>query len=252
MKLLALVFFTCTLAFPQASQRALVISQRSAATTARAYNGTATDHLTNSIDYFSGASAFTIAFWFKSGGTGQINSYLWSTSTGGNQTSVLYGYSSPGGIAAVEFYSPGFTGTDPRSSSGITIPDTNWHHIAYRYDGTVWAKFLDGTKTVINASITFATGTGAGVSSEWMDSTGGGGAPANGSQARFYLSTSALSDGQIAALAGSCSSSGVSGTVGYWLLGVASPETESSPSPNTHSLTVAGTTIVVGPPCTSQ
>lgn len=255
MRFLAIFTVLCGVAFPQASQRALLISQHGGVvTTARSCNGTSSDHLTNGTDYLSLASTFTVAAWVKSANVAQPASYIWATSTGGNQNALLYGFVNSSGLDEVEFYAPGHAGaTDPRTSSVIVIPDTNWHHVAYRYNGTAWDKFLDGTKTSINASAVFTLALGSGVASEWCDSTGGGGAPFAGSIARFYVSTSALSDGQIAALAsGTCSSSGVSGTVGYWLEGVGSPEPESSPSPNTNSQTVTGTTIVAGPVCSSQ
>ena len=57
----------------------------------------------------------------------------------------------------VEVFAPNASGTSPRTNSGITIADTNWHVIGYTYAGAggEYAKWLDGTKTVINSTITF-------------------------------------------------------------------------------------------------
>ncbi len=70
---------------------------------------------------------------------------------GGGQWSVIYGYTPQ----EIEFY----TGNPAvRQNAGITIGDTNWHHIAYRKSapgGSSWDKFLDGVKTEVSASINF-------------------------------------------------------------------------------------------------
>src|SRR5439155_1685078 len=55
----------------------------------------------------------------------------------------------------VEFYASGFTGSDPRPGSGIVLNDTNFHHIAYKYDGVTWAGFLDG-QPVFSVARTFS------------------------------------------------------------------------------------------------
>ena len=68
---------------------------------------------------------------------------------------MLYGYSSN----QLEFY----TGdASVRPGTGITINDTNWHHIAYRKSAagaSAWDKFVDGVKTPINGSLNFTLGT---------------------------------------------------------------------------------------------
>src|SRR5262249_47900951 len=91
---------------------------------------------------------FTIAFWFQSGNVNPPPSYVVEGS-GSGQWAVIYGYTSQ----QLEFY----TGNSSvRQNSGITITDTNWHHIAYRMSASgsgSWDKFLDGVKTTINSSI---------------------------------------------------------------------------------------------------
>lgn len=238
--LISLLGFLCF----QGQQQQLMISQKisSTPTTSRVFNGT-TAALSNVTVYLSGATTFTFAFWMKSANVAQTNTYLWADSAGNG---VIYGFADDGsGHAQVEF----FEGSG-RTGSQVTILDTNWHHVAYRYNGTVWDKFLDGSKTTINASISFAMAAPS-TPTTWASS--GSANFYSGSLARFYISSAALTDGQISALAGAtCSSSGVSGTIGYWLLGTASPDPESSPSPNTNSLTVTNATSSTGPTCSSQ
>ena len=110
----------------------------------------------------SGGGPWCIAFWFKSNDVSQTNRYISSFDTGTPQKAIIYGFVNSGGNAQIEFFSStGHTGTNPRTGSQITITDTNWHHIAYRKAGTgtaEYARFLDGTKTVINASATTVFG----------------------------------------------------------------------------------------------
>jgi len=215
-------------------------------TTARSFNGT-TDQLTNAQNYFNSGTVrpFTVAFWFKSLDTAQTNRQVvvWN-----NYLQIRYGRTSSGGFSQLEFSDFSFFGTDPKVGSQITITDTNWHHIAYRYGGTggAYVMFVDGVKTVINAACNIALGAGTG-------NTQVGGFPnsevLHGSLARLIFSnTTAFTDAQILALATSGAATGISGVTGYWLLdGNNSPEPESAPSPNANSLTVTGTTQVAGP-----
>ena len=224
----------------------------SGSSAARSFNGS-TDSLRSTTPYLSQATSFTIAFWFKSGNLAQNSTYIFE-SGGANpptaQISVLYGYVNSGGKDQIELYTAGHSGGNLRTGSQITIADANWHHVAYRYNGTVWCYFLDGVKTTINPNISATLANFSGGAASWMDRIN---APANtsGSMARFYVSTEALTDAQIQTLADPCnlSTAGVPGTVGYWLIKGASPEPESSPSPNNNSLTVTGTTAVTGPTC---
>lgn len=120
----------------------------------RLYNG-AFAPLNNSI------GPFTIAFWFRSDSTTQTNKYLMlckDLTAADEQWAVIYEYVNN----TVEFFSVGYTGlTDPRTNSGMTVADTIWHHLAYRKGAlngggtTTWDKFLDGTKTSIDAAADF-------------------------------------------------------------------------------------------------
>lgn len=197
---------------------------------------------------------FTIVFWFKSHDTSQTNRYLHSMNSvpSGTQYAVIYGFASQ----QIEFYDPGFTGTDPRTNSGITIGDTNWHHVAYRYNGagSTWDKFLDGTKTSINATITFTVPSlGIGDTPRWalFGFWNGSSTSAEASvemQEVAYLPSTALSDGNISNLAnGSVSLATLVGaTDPYWpLCGTASPEPDLSS--NAWDLTVSGPVFATGP-----
>lgn len=241
------------------AQRSIFLQQNVASgvtNLSRDFTGGDGDVLSNSgVCYLNAVGAFTIAFWFKTDDKTQTNKYLASAAiSGGTQNSIIYGYASSGGDAQIEFFSPGAVGGAPRTGSQITITDTNWHHIAYVYDGLGWSYFLDGTETVIDAAIVFVTSP---VNTSCVLTVGNdptASSSVNGAMARFYMSTSALTDMQIATMAGAtCSTSGVAGTVGYWPLNAgASPEPEASPSGATNSLTVTGATTTTGPSCSSQ
>jgi hypothetical protein len=201
--------------------------------------------LTNSVCYLSLATTFTVAFWHKSGNPAQGAGYIANNNDGGPQISVISGFATSGGFDEIEFFTSG-GGSDFRTGSQIPTPDSNWHHYAYRSNGATgeWALFVDGVKTVINATL---FGTLPQITGPACTLILGG---SEMSLARYYISTAALSDGQIAAMAGAtCSTSGVSGTVLYALLGQGSPDPEHSPSPNTNSFTVTGATVSTGPSC---
>ncbi len=99
---------------------------------------------------------FTIATWVKAGSTTQSQKYLLNK---GNYYAIIYEYVND----TVEFFtgSGKFTGTDPRSSSAITISDTNWHHIIYTYDGTTFAGYRDGIR-IFSTQITFSINSSSG------------------------------------------------------------------------------------------
>lgn len=246
-----LLFLLALPAFPQMLQGIVGGKAPAAAaeTTARLFDG-ASGEVFNAATYLQSATSFTIATWVKSGSTTQTNRYLATFQNGG--TAMIYGFVNDGGTSQVEFFCPNCSGTSPRTGSQITIADTNWHHVAYRYNGTTWDKFLDGAKTSISASISFTMP--ATQNALYLGSSAASSNYYSGSLARYYMSSSALTDGQISAMAGSiCSTSGVSGTIGYWLLGSGASDTESSPSGNTNTLTLRGTSsVVTGPSCSSQ
>jgi len=95
----------------------------------------------NSLDI---TNTFTISFWFKPLVLNQTNTYLISkpktTNDDDNSFSVIWEYVDN----TVEFYSGDFTGTNPRTGSGISVTDTNMHHIAYSSTGNTWSGYKDG------------------------------------------------------------------------------------------------------------
>lgn len=149
-----------------------------------------------------GTNPFTVAFWFRSLDNSRTNDYICSGIGGGNAGAIIYEYVNN----QIEFYNASGSGTDPRTSSGITIADTNWHHVAYRKSASgtsEWAKYLDGTKTVINASISFNL-TGASDIDFYLAASTSSGTPgdyANIELARFGVWGSAVADTNIEAMA---------------------------------------------------
>ena len=121
-------------------------------------------------DYVQVASApeltlsnnFTIEFWFKPATTSQLNTYLLSHNglNAGGQAAVIYEFTAN----AVEFYATGFSGADPRTGSAMIINDTQWHHVAYSYNGTNWTGYLDGLN-VFAVNRTFSLNTS---SNDWF------------------------------------------------------------------------------------
>lgn len=97
---------------------------------------------------------FTIEGWFKPANLTQTNKFatFFGSNDGASHWDTIWEFTNN----QIEFYSFGYSGLDPRTGSGITLSDTNWHHIAYIYNGTNWSYSLDGVNTVINANITFS------------------------------------------------------------------------------------------------
>jgi len=58
-----------------------------------------------------------------------------------------------------ELYTSGVTGDNPRTDSALVVADTNYHHLGYKYDGTTFSKFFDGTITDYTKSFELATST---------------------------------------------------------------------------------------------
>ena len=92
-------------------------------------------------------SRWAISVWFAVGNTSQTNKYLLSATTTGNDNSyaILYGYVSQ----TIEFYSQtaGY-----RTSSQITVSDTNWHHVVYTQGGQGLRGYLDGVLVASNTA----------------------------------------------------------------------------------------------------
>lgn len=225
------------------------------ANTSRSLPNTNGNYLSNTTCYLSAATDFTIAFWMKAGNNTQASVYVLNIKGNGGEFDILYGYDAVTNMGiyadADGAYAPSLT-----NHAIFTIADTNWHHVAFRHSGATWSYFLDGSKTNISTSATFTLKTNTASCQLMLGRSASTSAKFLGSMGRLLISTSALTDGQIAALAGSaCSSSGDLGVTGYWpLLGSTSPEPEASPSPNTNSLTMTGTVAqdTTGPTCSGQ
>jgi len=84
---------------------------------------------------------FTLSLWFKAGSTSQSQKYLINKN---NYYGILYEYVND----TLEFWSGSgrYTGDDPRVGTGITLADTNWHHIVYSYDGKTLSGYKDGVQ----------------------------------------------------------------------------------------------------------
>jgi hypothetical protein len=84
---------------------------------------------------------FTISLWMKPSNNNQTNKYLLSFLDGGWK-GIIYGYVN----STVEFFDGYAIGQNPRPGSQLLIADTNWHYIAYSYDGSIWAGYVDGSQ----------------------------------------------------------------------------------------------------------
>lgn len=195
---------------------------------------------------------WTIACWFKAGSNAQANVYIATIGdAGGGQLSLIYEFVDN----TVELYGSPFSGTDPRTSSGIVVADTSWHHLAYRKaaSGTAaYDKFLDGTKTSINASATSTVLLNASAPTTVTLFSAGPSSENNCALEQFGLWNAALTDQNIVdAAAGTLDLSTLTtNMVNFWpLCGSASPETDLGSA--NKPLTVSGPTQVAGPTITS-
>ncbi len=85
-----------------------------------------------------GASTFTISCWVKDGAS-SIDSYICRFGKS-SQLCLLYNYYRNETPYLVELYGP----SNFRANSKILLPDTDWHHVAYTYDGSKLIKYVDG------------------------------------------------------------------------------------------------------------
>jgi len=112
----------------------------------------------NSLDLIN---TFTISLWMKPSVLTQTNRYILSKlktgTTTNNSYSIIWEYTDN----QVEFYSEAYSGTDPRTSSGMNVNNTNWNHVVYAYDGTTWEGYLNGSKIFsVSRTFSFITSTG--------------------------------------------------------------------------------------------
>jgi len=128
---------------------------------ARSFNGTSDYVQIPDSDSLDLVSNFTISVWFKPTVLSQTSRYVLSKLNAGatdNAYAIIWEYVNN----QVEFYASNFTGTDPRTGSGMGVPDTNWHHVVYTYDGTTWTGYIDGD-SVFSVSRTFSLDVQSGV-----------------------------------------------------------------------------------------
>lgn len=94
------------------------------------------------------SSTFTVVLWVA--GSAGASQYLLCRA---NDAAIIYQFVSD----TVEFFSLGYTGSNPRTGSGISLPaadTTTPRMIVYRYDGTTWSGFKDGA-SVFSVTRTF-------------------------------------------------------------------------------------------------
>jgi hypothetical protein len=133
-------------------------------------NGSAVNVITGGQVAGSSGPSFTILGQISLNTTGQTNKYLAidrNTSTN-NQNAIIYGYSSN----SLEYFSTGYTGSNPRTGTGLTITDTNPHIFAYARDGASlkWESYLDGGN-VLNTTSSFSITSGINLSHLFGSST---------------------------------------------------------------------------------
>jgi len=194
------------------------------------------------------AGPFTVALWFRATNNSQTNTYVVNTGSATFDVfAVLYEYVNN----TIEFFASGYSGTNPRTNSGIVVADTAWHHIAYRKAASgisTWDKFLDGVKTSINTSVAFTLSTTTSTFALFDATAALGAAPSKASLADVAIFNTSLSDDDIAALAAGAALPHQFGPAFNWpLWGADSPEMNLVGGGAT--LTITGTVAAVdGPP----
>lgn len=200
--------------------------------------------ISNAYALLSGsAGPWTVCLWFRNDSLG-TNGYLFDTYDGSKQWAVITGY---GGSGIVEYYCPDCTGTDPRTGSQITIPDGGWHHVCYRKGASgasTWDKFLDGTKTSINASISFTEPTFTVPGTQIFTFSVAGAQNLVGALQWVAAWTTNLSDGEITSLAACTAPASIQ--IGSeqvaWYMNGSSPETDFSGNGRDGTVSSIGTT----------
>lgn len=100
----------------------------------------------------TGTGDFTMVIFVAFPNLSATNGYLFGNGNGGD---LIFGF--VGGT--VEFFATGYTGTNPRTGSGISISDNNVHMIVYRRSGSNWAGYRDDTNIFsLTSSFTLTTG----------------------------------------------------------------------------------------------
>lgn len=138
----------------------------------------------------SSSSSWTIWVWMTGGTTG--NQYVLSRI---NDAAIIYDFVDQ----TVEFFASGFTGTNPRTGSGISVPDsdtTTPHLIVYRYDNGTWSGWKNGVQ-VFSVARSFGLVTAV---QKWCGGANESGNTFNGTVFDYGVQDSAISDADIAAM----------------------------------------------------
>lgn len=207
---------------------------------ARTFNGTSDSIALSTASLSASGGPWTISLWANIPSLAGADQYFY-TETGASETSIIFEFVDN----VVEFYSPTATGTDPRTGSQMTIGAIGWHHIVYRKaaaGASEYAFFLDGTKTVISASVSFAFP----VATAAILGKSSGGSFFSGSLADFTIWNVGLSDNEVGLLYAGTPPLSIRPPVRYLpLRGIESPEPDFS---TTHiNGTLTGTTAADPP-----
>lgn len=101
---------------------------------------------------------FTISFWFKPDNLTQSSKHLISkvnTTFTDNNYAILWEYVNN----QIEFYAGGYTGTNPRTGTGMTISNAYiWTFVCYTYNGATMTGYLNNVQR-IQVSTTFSLAT---------------------------------------------------------------------------------------------
>lgn len=99
-------------------------------------------------DYLSVASnsnipkaneAFTVESWVRINTTSQVDLFAWGEQTSSKYTAATFNF---GGTGNILF----FWWSNDLQANGTNVSDGAWHHVAFTYDGTTRAIYLDGVR----------------------------------------------------------------------------------------------------------
>ena len=132
--------------------------------------GSGSNEVATTVDWggWSGKSKWGALLRFRLRSTSQTNTYALKIGSGGEQNAILYGYASQ----QFEFFATGYSGTNPRTGTGISVADQNVHTLAYVNDGARTYGVLDG-RVVVDVAATTTLAVSSTVASYLL--SGGGG-----------------------------------------------------------------------------
>lgn len=221
-----------------------------AASTAREFNGTNSDYLTaaDSTSLRSPSTALTVGFWLKLKSVTQIN---WcqpvykQRATGQNTTYLVQQASNAVGRWQAQILTSG--GTSTTGSTAVMSQDT-WYYLVARWSsgGKINLDIYNADGTLFDHQASAGTNTGSLTYGSFPLFVGNGPGLSfgvNADLAQVYIDNTSLSDADVQTLIAATQPHAAS--AGYWVLGVASPDPDTSGNGN--DFTVHGTTIVAGP-----